>query len=207
MSSESQNEFGRRTFLISGLRGGGAAWITLHWPAVMTAAEHAARARQSVTPPQLEVLTAEQAAEVDAVASRIIPGDDSPGAREAGVIYFIDRALSTFSSASRDDYQQGLPVFEAKTREMFPTLERFSQATPEQQDAVLKALEGQPIFELIRTHTIMGFLADPRRGGNRDELGWKLIGFDSSPAFTPPFGHYDRDYPGWQPPAKQGGNK
>jgi gluconate 2-dehydrogenase gamma chain len=207
MSSESQNEFGRRTFLSSGLRGGVAAWIALHWPAVTAAAEHAARARQAVTPPQLEVLSAEQAAEVDAIASRIIPGDDSPGAREAGVIYFIDRALSTFSSESRDDYQQGLPVFEAKTREMFPTLERFSQATPEQQDAVLETLEGQPIFELIRAHTIMGFLADPRRGGNRDELGWKLIGFDGSPAFAPPFGHYDRDYPGWQPPAKHGGNE
>jgi Gluconate 2-dehydrogenase subunit 3 len=172
----------------------------------MAAAEHAAHARQADTPPQLEVLSADQAAEVDAVASRIIPGDDSPGAHEAGVIYFIDRALSTFSSDTRDEYQQGLPLFEAKTREMFPTLERFSQATPEQQDTVLKALEGQPIFELIRTHTVMGLLADPERGGNRDELGWKLIGFDSSPAFAPPFGYYDRDYPGWQPPAKQKGN-
>jgi hypothetical protein len=207
VSSESGNEFDRRAFLFAGLRGGGAAWITLHWPAVMAAAEHAERASQAVTPPQFEVLSAEQAAEVDAVASRIIPGDDSPGAREAGVIYFIDRALSTFSSDSRDDYQQGLPVFEAKTREMFPSLQRFSQATPEQQDAVLQALEGQPIFELIRAHTIMGFLADPRRGGNHDELGWKLIAFDSSPAFAPPFGYYDREYPGWQPPAKQGESK
>jgi hypothetical protein len=206
VSSESENEFDRRTFLLTGLLGGGAAWLTLHWPAVMAAAEHAERARQAVKPPQLEVLSAEQATEVDAVASRIIPGDDSPGAREAGVIYFIDRALSTFSSDSRDDYQQGLPVFAAKTREMFPAVERFSQATPEQQDTVLKALEGQPIFELIRAHTIMGFLADPRRGGNRDELGWKLIAFDGSPAFAPPFGYYDRNYPGWRPPAKQEGS-
>jgi hypothetical protein len=207
VSSESGNEFDRRNFLFSGLRGGGAAWITLHWPAVMAAAEYAARAREAATPPQLEVLSAEQAAEVNAIASRVIPSDDSPGAREAGVIYFIDRALSTFSSETRDDYQQGLPVFAAKTREMFPTLERFSQATPEQQDAVLKALEGRPIFELIRAHTIMGFLADPRRGGNRDELGWKLIAFDSSPAFAPPFGYYDRHYPGWQPPVKREGSE
>ena len=207
MSFESENEFDRREFLSAGLRGGSAAWATLHWPAVMAAAEHAAHARQAVTPPQLEVLSAEQAAAVDAVASRIIPSDDSPGAHEAGVIYFIDRALSTFSSDARDDYQRGLPVFDAKTHEMFPTLERFCRATPEQQDAVLKALEGQPIFELIRTHTLMGFLADPLRGGNRGESGWKLIAFDSSPAFAPPFGYYDRDYPGWQPPAKEEGNK
>jgi gluconate 2-dehydrogenase gamma chain len=45
----------------------------------------------------------------------------------------------------------------------------------------------------------MGFLADPARGGNRGKVGWKLIGFDDSGAFAPPFGYYDRDYPGWQP--------
>jgi hypothetical protein len=49
----------------------------------------------------------------------------------------------------------------------------------------------------------MGFLADPARGGNRGEVGWKLIGFDSSPAFTPPFGYYDQDYPGWHPPEEK----
>ena len=156
-------------------------------PEIVAAQQHARHA--AATPgTQLTYFDRATAAEVEAIAAQIIPTDDTPGAREAGVIYFIDRALSTFSSESRDDYQQGLPVFEAKTREMFPTLERFCQATPEQQDAVLRALEGQPIFELIRAHTIMGFLADPRRGGNRDEVGWKLIGFDSSPAFAPPFG-------------------
>jgi hypothetical protein len=206
MASERGNEFDRREFLRSGLQGAGAAWITLNWPAVMEAAEHAAQTRQAPASAKLEVFTAEQAAEVDAIASRIIPSDDSPGAREAGVIYFIDRALNTFASSSRDDYHQGLAVFEAKTRELFPAARRFSELTPEQQDDVLKALEEQPFFELIRAHTIVGFLADPMRGGNRNEVGWRLIAFDSSPAFAPPFGDYDRDYPGWRPPAKQGGN-
>ena len=35
------------------------------------------------------------AAEIEAIAARIIPSDATPGAREAGVVYFIDRALST----------------------------------------------------------------------------------------------------------------
>lgn len=206
MTSEPSNEFDRRKFLLSGLQGAGATWITLHWPAIMAAAEHAAQAGRAATPPKFDVLTAEQATEVEAIACRIIPGDDSPGAREAGVIYFIDRALGTFASSKRDDYQKGLPVVEAKIRELFPSVQRFSEAAPEQQDAVLKAVEQQPFFELIRAHTIMGFLADPMRGGNRDGVGWKLIDFDSSPAFTPPFGYYDRDYPGWNPPAKKEGN-
>jgi hypothetical protein len=37
----------------------------------------------------------------------------------------------------------------------------------------------------------------PSYGGNRDGVGWKLIGFEDSHVFYPPFGHYDRDYPGF----------
>jgi len=56
-------------------------------------------------------------------------------------------------------------------------------------------------FETVRLHTIVGFLIDPDagRGGNRDGVGWKLIGRDRDHMFRPPFGHYDKDYAGWQP--------
>ena len=203
MKANSGNDLNRRRFLLAGLRDAGGAWAFLHWPAIVAAAQHAAHMREVVPPAKLEVLSAEQAAEIEAAASRMIPTDDTPGAREAGVIYFIDRALATFAADSREDYAKGLPVLQAKTREMFPNTPRFSQATPDQQDAVLKALEGQPIFELILTHTVMGFLADPARGGNRGEVGWKLIGYDDRPAFAPPFGYYDRDYPGWHAPGEK----
>ena len=203
MTANSEGNGNRRKFLLAGLRGASGAWAALHWPAVLEAAEHAMEMRDAPPAAKLEVLTDEQAAEIEAVACRIIPSDDSPGAREAGAIYFIDRALGTFAADSRPDYEKGLPVLLAKTRELFPGISKFSQATPEQQDTVLKALEGQPIFELILQHTVMGFLCDPMREGNRDDVGWKLIGFDSSPAFAPPFGYYDRDYPGWKPADEQ----
>ena len=203
MTTNSGNDLNRRRFLWAGLRGAGSAWAVVHWPAIVAAGEHAAHLRAVVPAAKLEVLTAEQATEVEAAACRIIPADDTPGAREAGVIYFIDRALATFDADNRDGYAKGLPILQAKTQELFPGVAKFSQATAEQQDAVLKALDGQPIFALIRTHTILGFLADPARGGNRDQAGWKLIGFDDSPAFAPPFGYYDRDYPGWHPPKEK----
>ncbi len=203
MSGKSSDEMGRRRFLLGGLQGAGAAWMALHGSAIMAAAQHAAQMRNSESAAKLEILTPAQAAEIEAVASRIIPSDDSPGAREAGVIYFIDRALATFAADKRGDYAQGLPILQAKTREMFPAVPQFSQATADQQDAVLKSLEEQPFFELLLTHTVMGFLADPSRGGNREEVGWKLIDYDDSPVFAPPFGYYDRDYPGWQPPEKK----
>jgi gluconate 2-dehydrogenase gamma chain len=203
MNENSGNDLNRRRFLVAGLGGAGGAWASLHWPAILAAADHAAQMREAIPPAKLEILTADQAAEIEGAASRIIPTDDTPGAREAGVIYFIDRALATFAADSREDYEKGLPVLRAKTQELFPDAPRFSQATADQQDAVLKALEGQPIFELIRSHTVIGFLADPMRGGNRGEVGWKLIGYDDSPAFGPPFGFYDRDYPGWRPPGEK----
>ncbi len=203
MNENSDNDLNRRRFLLAGLRGAGGAWASLHWPAILAAAEHAACMREAIPPAKLEILTTDLATEIEAAASRIIPTDDTAGAREAGVIYFIDRALATFAADSREDYEKGLPVLQAKTRELFPSAPKFSQATADQQDAVLKALDGQPIFELIRSHTVMGFLADPMRGGNRGEVGWKLIGYDDSPAFAPPFGYYDRDYPGWRPPGEK----
>ena len=47
----------------------------------------------------------------------------------------------------------------------------------------------------------MGFLIDPDsdKRGNRDGVGWKVIGREREHMFQPPFGYYDKDYPGWQP--------
>ena len=32
-------------------------------------------------------------------------------------------------------------------------------------------------FEMVRAHTIMGFLAHPKYGGNRDYAGWRVTGY------------------------------
>jgi gluconate 2-dehydrogenase gamma chain len=64
----------------------------------------------------------------------------------------------------------------------------FSKLVPDQQDSVLRALESgaaqlkggveaKPFFTLLLQNTIEGFFADPLYGGNRDMVGWKLIGF------------------------------
>jgi Gluconate 2-dehydrogenase subunit 3 len=201
-----QDALSRRRFVLSSASGISAAWVATHWPAILAAADHAHRAAQAASPPKLAVLTTEQATEIEAIASQIIPTDDGPGAREAGVIYFIDRALKTFASSQNGAVADGIAQVQEKTKELFPGVTKFSAASSEQQIAVLKAMENTPAFRLFRFHTVCGFLADPSRGGNRNEIGWKLIGFDSSHTFQPPFGYYDKDYPGWQP-NPSGGNK
>ena len=68
---------------------------------MVSAATHAHARAASPDPAKFEFFTAAEAAEVEAMSSRIIPTDETPGAKEAGVVYFIDRALVTFASDSQ----------------------------------------------------------------------------------------------------------
>jgi gluconate 2-dehydrogenase gamma chain len=207
----------RRDFLSQTLTGISAAWISANMPAMLSAAAHARAAAQSGAPAKFEFFSAEQAVEVEAISARIIPATDTPGAREAGVVFFIDRALVTFAKDNQKAYAEGLPALQARVVELFPGVSKFSAASPEQQDQVLESLDSQAarggrnpfrsgggahsFFETLRVHTISGFLIDPDadKRGNRDGAGWKAIGRDREHMFTAPFGYYDKDYPGWQP--------
>jgi gluconate 2-dehydrogenase gamma chain len=180
----------RRSFLIQSTAGLSSVWLASNWPGILEAAAHAqqAAAGQRVT---LGFFSEEQAANIDAMASQIIPTDDTPGAHEACCIYFIDRGLTTFLRDSRPDYAQGLKDLQAKTKELFPSAGRFSALTSAQQIQLLTAIENTPFFNMVRTHTITGMFASPAHGGNSDEAGWKLIGFEDTLDFKPPFGYYD----------------
>ena len=101
------NELSRRRFLSQAGTGVGAAWISANWPEMVAAATHAQRRRNRVRR-KLEFFTPAEATEIDALSARIIPTDDTPGAREAGVVYFIDRALMTFGRGDQQIYRDGL---------------------------------------------------------------------------------------------------
>jgi gluconate 2-dehydrogenase gamma chain len=183
----------RRSFMAGAATGLGSAWITSNWPAILEAQEHAKRAATSGSPGKFEFFSPEQAIEVESVAGQIIPTDDTPGAREAGAVYFIDRALTTFDRERQAVYTQGLADLESKSHELFGSGTKFSALSADQQIQVLKAIEKTPFFEQIRMHTVTGFLANPEYGGNRNEIGWKLIGFEAKYHYEPPFGYYDAE--------------
>jgi gluconate 2-dehydrogenase gamma chain len=210
--------FDRRIFLSRSAVGLSGALIAAQWPAMASAAAHAHAAVASPAAVKFDFFTPEEALEVEAMASRIIPSDETPGAKDAGVLYFIDRALVTFASDMQKVYRDGLAPVQALTSEKFPGVKKFSSATAEQQDAILEELSkensaagsgrrnrpsanSQPFFETLRFHTIAGFLIDPDsdRRGNRGGVGWKVIGRDRDHMFQPPFGELDKNYPGWQP--------
>src|ERR1700731_3242656 len=137
------NELSRRRFLSQAGIAVSAAWVSPNWPEMVSAAAHARQAVQSATAYKFEFFTPAEATEIDALSARIIPTDDTPGAREAGVLYFIDRALVTFASGDQQKYREGLPELQSQVREMFPGVERFSAATAEQQDELLHVMEPQ----------------------------------------------------------------
>ena len=123
----------RRAFLIQSAGTLNAAWIAAHYHDILAAQQYASKSDEGGAPPKLAFFTAEQAAEIEAIADQIIPTDDTPGAREARCLYFIDRALTTFAKKSQPVYTQGLLDLQAKTKELYPNAGKFSALTSEQQ--------------------------------------------------------------------------
>ena len=184
----------RRRFLLGSALGLSSAWLALRWPAVVAAQQHAQRSAELGQPGSFQFFSPQDALEIEAVAAQIIPSDDAPGAREARVIYFIDRALTTFDVDKQLAYTQGLEDLQQKTLELFPVADRFSSLSSAQQIQLLTGIERTSFFELVRLHTIMGYLSHPDYGGNRNQAGWKLIGFEDKMTYAPPFGYYDTEY-------------
>jgi hypothetical protein len=188
-------------FALGGLSAG--AWLSTLWPQIAAAAAHAEHAATAV-PAAPAFLSLADVTDVDAVAAQILPGGESPGAREAHAVYFIDRALATFFSDRAPAFRAGLSEFQQSFRAAHPHTTSFAAATASEQVAFLMLVEHSPFFDTIRLLTILGTLSATQYGGNYAQMGWKLMGFEDQHVFTPPFGHYDRDYAGFQFPGGRG---
>jgi len=163
---------------------------------LLAAGAHAAMALRQSPQPAFQVLTPEQAADVEAFSARIIPSDDgTPGAREAGVVYFVDRALATFFKDAQPQFAQQLKALTAEVRKRYPGTKSFAALDTRRQDALIAVLEKakSPVFGLLREATISGMFSHPDHGGNRNEVGWKLLGWANQASWQAPFGWYDRN--------------
>jgi gluconate 2-dehydrogenase gamma chain len=138
-------------------------------------------------------LDAHTAAEIDALADTIIPAGSISGARQAGVIWFIDRTLAVFEPDKRALYRTGLSDVETKRANMFPESLTIAELTPDQRNVLLQSIEQTDFFRVLRLHTILGFFGHPGHGGNRDLAGFKLLGREDVMHFQPPFGYYDQE--------------
>lgn len=128
---------------------------------------------------------AHQSATVAAVAERIIPATDTPGAREAGVAEFIDLIVAEwFSDEDRERFLRGLAGLDGRTRAAVGR--SFVAATPIEQDAILAGLESEAralrdaepsaprhFFEAMKRLTLHGYYTSEI--GMRQELFWHVI--------------------------------
>jgi gluconate 2-dehydrogenase gamma chain len=181
----------RRAFLARSASGIGAAWLAANYPAIAAAQEFVRGATAAGQATALAFFTPDEAMQVEALAAAIIPTDETPGAREAHVVAFIDRALVTFERDRQADYRTGLAELAAATAKLVPNARTFAALSADDQIRVLTSIEQTPFFELVRVHTITGFFASPVHGGNHGKVGWELVGWNDALEHEPPFGYYD----------------
>ncbi|HSD67021.1 MAG TPA: gluconate 2-dehydrogenase subunit 3 family protein [Vicinamibacteria bacterium] len=156
-----------------------------------TAAAAAAVACGKPTSPW-RTLTEDEARTLAAACDQIVPPDQDPGAAEAGAVAFVDRQLATRR-------KKDLPLWRAGLRGLDATARRhhgrsFAELAFEGQTAVLadvekgaveaadwRGVEPPAFFAMLRSHTMMAFYGDPRHGGNKDRVSWKMLGVPDPP--------------------------
>lgn len=103
---------------------------------------------------------------IDIVTEMIIPRDESPGARDAGVSEFIDFMAASGETEIQQPMRQGLRWLDAKAKESNDGA--FVYLAPQQQTEILNRVayqtqneagetQGRAFFRLIRRYTVMGY--------------------------------------------------
>ena len=185
----SSHEQSRRVFLQQTAGVAGATWARAVLPGLAVISQAACTAKEEQA--QFAILTAEEAIEFEAVAARIIPTTETAGAVEAGVIHFLDQSFGNFGAPMLPMLRDGLADIQASIEGE----RKFSVLSEAEQDTVLEANTDTPFFGLFRMMTFAGFFGMSEYGGNKDGVGWKLIGMDPhTHAYTYPFGYYDAEY-------------
>ncbi|HSM54540.1 MAG TPA: gluconate 2-dehydrogenase subunit 3 family protein [Candidatus Sulfomarinibacteraceae bacterium] len=185
-------------------------------------------------PGPLRFFTPHEAQTVETFSARLLPGTpDDPGAREAGVVYYMDNLLAELEGFAEPVYREppfaetyegdappadgegafnviwvpedeierygyqsvltprevfrlGVAGLDRYANEQFD--EDFVDLSEEQQDEIIQAmvdgeatgfdpLSAEAVFHTFRRYTNEGMFSDPVYGGNRDMVGWKLIGY------------------------------
>jgi gluconate 2-dehydrogenase gamma chain len=194
----SKHDEARRAFLIGAAAGAVAGTGLAQEAAAQDASSTqapAASSQNSADAGRGAFFGEQDAAAVAAFVERLMPGAPGmPGAREAGVLNYIDLALAGAYADQQDFYRAGLAALDAYCRATHKAA--FARLDAVRQDEVIKALEDNKaagftwpsagaFFNTLRTHTIEGMFSDPIYGGNKDFAGWRLVGFPGAqPLFS-----------------------
>jgi gluconate 2-dehydrogenase gamma chain len=212
----SSSRISRRKFLVSSLLALPALGLAVHR---MSAAEVAEMAAPDLATYHPAFFSADEWRFVLAACDRLIPADGrGPGALETNVPVFIDQQLHgdfgheiylqgpfdpkapptlgyQLPYTPQEIYQRGIKTVDAWCAMQHG--KRFSALDAGQQDAALKALQGNQIdfaqfgepalkasqfFGEILSDSKNGYLSDPIYGGNKGMKAWIAIGFPGARA-------------------------
>jgi gluconate 2-dehydrogenase gamma chain len=134
----------------------------------------------------LEVLTAEEAATLEAICDCLIPSDSNgPGAKEARAVHYIDRSLAGHNGANRQDYLIGLSAVNDYSKQTRG--KAFYDLTLDVQNSILLAMQENKLegfspsasgfFNTLRGDAIDGTFCDPYYGGNQHFVGWDMLNY------------------------------
>ena len=197
-----KHDEGRRAFLIGTAVGAGAAATALV-PESLAQNAHGPHPAEDTAPLAIPMdmtsggygafFNDDDAHTVAAFCERLMPGDgERLGATSVNVLNYIDLALSGAYADHQDLYRRGIAQLDAHCVKAYG--KAFRALAAAQQDETISALEhgraaefvwptAQSFFETVRTHTMEGMFADPIYGGNKDFLGWQLVGFPGAQHF------------------------
>jgi gluconate 2-dehydrogenase gamma chain len=180
----------RREFLFDVAGAAGAAWLASHGLELRAIAAYAA---STPADEPYQFFTPQQAREFDAISAQIVPTDETPGAREAHVVRFVDRALATTYKMVQPVSQKAFKALGDAVAAKTPGSRSFAALGNADQIAFLTTLEkaDPATFDFFRGGTMLGMFTDPIHGGNFNKVGWKMIGFEDRYSWTPPYGYYD----------------
>ena len=202
----SKHDEGRRAFLVGTAVGAGAAASIALVPDAVAKGGHQHHAAADA--PAMEhtathamsgghgaFFNDDDSRTIAAFTERLMPGaPGKPGATDAGVLNYIDLALSGAYEDQQDFYRRGVAQLDAHCTKTYG--KPFRSLAAAQQDETVAALEqgkasefawptAQAFFNTVRTHTMEGLFADPIYGGNKNFAGWRLVGFPGAqPQFT-----------------------
>ena len=185
--------FNRRLFLKGSGGVLGSVMMRAGLPAFIAASQAACTAREEAA--SYQNISNAEAREFVAIAARILPTTETPGATEAGAVYFVDKAFGSFLAPMAGPARGMHAQFQAGIADQYPLAKVFSDLNETDQDAYLQRAEDTPFFQGARFLTLVGVFGMAKFGGNRNNVGWHLVGMDGPPhAWTAPFGDYDAEY-------------
>ena len=136
--------------------------------------------------------TLDEARALAGLSDQIIPPDQDPGASWAGVVNYIDHQLCGPFEHLQATYRVGLAGVDQSSRLIYGKV--FADLESSAQIDLMHRLEGghapgtiwqqassAEFFSLVIDHTMQGFYGDPRHGGNREGVSWKMLGLPYPP--------------------------